>query len=114
VAHIPDKLVQSVKVFIGQNYPKFNVTKKSKWQCLRFAAEKLQIDTEKLFFHGQQRGIYVGFTSSNSREFLLKTRQENLAMDKLKSLDEISNFWKIRWAKQRFEHQNKLVKSIMN
>ena len=86
--------------------------KKSKWQYLKFAAEKLNVNSEKLFYHGQQRGIYIGITSSQSKEFLLSNNNKNnvfvFEQDKLQYLKEINYFWKKRWAMQRFLHLNSI------
>lgn len=48
-----------------------------------------------MFFQGTQRGIYVGFTGNNSKEFMIKKVGE-FKQDKLESTDLICLFWKIR------------------
>lgn len=107
-SHINASSLDKCKDYIKNNYPEFNIVKKSKWQCLKFTAEKIHMDTSSLFFHGQQRGIYIGLTDSNSKEFLSK-KSESLNQDKLDSAQNIASFWRTRWAKQRFSHVNSTV-----
>lgn len=66
-------------------------------------AQKLNIDSKQLFYHGEQRGIYCGWTGTDANEFLLK-HKTNFTQDKLQCVDEIASFWKQRWAKQRSTH----------
>ena len=52
--------------------------------------------------NGHQRGIYIGFTSKDSIDFLkgkIATFTPNY-----KTLDDICEWWKERWAIQRFNH----------
>lgn len=106
-SHISTSLFDRVKNYIISNHPEFNVSKKSKWQCLKFIAQKLNIDTNRLFFHGQQRGIYAGLTGTNSKEFLVK-KSLNLEQNKIEPVEAITYFWKERWAKQRSTHLSKV------
>jgi hypothetical protein len=110
--HIPVSICEKIKNYINENYSYYNVNKKSKWQYLKFAAEKLNVNSEKLFYHGQQRGIYIGITSSQSKEFLLSNNNKKnvfvFEQDKLQYLKEINYFWMKRWAMQRFLHLNSI------
>ncbi|CAF4299794.1 unnamed protein product, partial [Rotaria magnacalcarata] len=92
--------------FLDLNYPKFNAKKQSKWQALRFLTTQLNIDSHQVFNHGNQRGIYCGWTGTNAKEFLLRQRAD-FNKDKLQPVDEIATFWKVRWAKQRSAHLNR-------
>ncbi|CAF1000737.1 unnamed protein product [Rotaria sordida] len=105
-SHIPVSFMDKVYRYLEENYPKFNIKKQSKWQSLRFLVQQLHIDSNQLFFHGDQRGIYCGWTGSNAKEFLLK-KNTNFDRDKLQSVETITQFWKERWAKQRSAHLKK-------
>lgn len=102
--HINISTYEKIKSFLKQNYPQFDINHESKWQVLKFACDKLKLDTEKIFFHGQKRGIYAGWTSDKGKEFLLKQSNEDLVQNKLKSVNDVVIFWKNRWAKQRSNH----------
>lgn len=101
--HIPESFMDKVYQFLEDSYPKFNAKKQSKWQSLRFLTQQLHIDSHKLFYHGDQRGIYCGWTGDNGKDFLLK-RTSCCNRDKIQSVETITEFWKERWAKQRSAH----------
>ncbi|CAF1197455.1 unnamed protein product [Rotaria magnacalcarata] len=105
-SHISSSLMTKVNTFLDLNYPKFNAKKQSKWQALRFLTTQLNIDSHQVFNHGNQRGIYCGWTGTNAKEFLLRQRAD-FKKDKLQPVDEIATFWKVRWAKQRSAHLNR-------
>lgn len=52
--------------------------------------------------HSQKRGVYVGFTSLSSRNFLTTDAQDFDVS--YKSIDEICEWWTNRWAVNRYEH----------
>ncbi|CAF0778326.1 unnamed protein product [Didymodactylos carnosus] len=105
-SHISPSFMAKVEEYLEKNYREFFVRKRSKWQSLMFLAQKLNIDSSQLFYHGEQRGIYCGWTGTNANEFLLKKRM-TFTKDKLQSVESISSFWKQRWAEQRSTHLNK-------
>lgn len=107
-SHIPGSLMDKVNIYLDQNYPKFNVKRRSKWQSLRFLAAQLKVNSEELFNHGNPRGIYCGWTGTKAKEFLLKKSVE-FEKDLLQSADDLATFWKGRWAKQRSAHLNRVT-----
>ncbi|CAF0975627.1 unnamed protein product [Adineta steineri] len=105
-SHISASFMDKVREYLKVNNPEVLTRKQSKWQLLKFVAQKLNIDSSQLFYHGDQRGIYYGWTGTNANEFLLKTKM-NFVQDKLQSVESTASFWKQRWAKQRATHLNK-------
>lgn len=57
-------------------------------------------DLPKEFMKGVQKGCYIGFTGTNSKEFLMQ-KDKKLKVN-LKTVSEISSFWKERWAVSRY------------
>ncbi len=54
-----------------ENYPECLNQKQSNWQLLKVLGQKLNIGTiSQLFYHGNQRGIYCGWTGTNTNEYL--------------------------------------------
>lgn len=100
--HIDQNFYEDCIDFIKESLPNANVKKMSKCRVLNITLQKLGLDKEYLN-HGQQRGIYVGFTGSEAKQFLLKDITE-FDSNLLKNIDDICEFWKKRWAAQR--HQN--------
>ena len=105
-SHIPASFMEKVDTYVEENYPQFNVKKQSKWQILKFLMRKLNIDASQLFYHGDQRGIYCGWTGTEAKSFLLKRRGQ-FDQNQLQSVDDIALFWKQRWARQRAAHLNR-------
>ena len=52
---------------------------------------------------GEKKGCYIGFTGLNSIDFLT-CKTNKFIPKKLNSVNEIYNFWKDRWAVNRFKH----------
>ena len=53
--------------------------------------------------HGKKRGVYIGFTSKDAISFF-QGKCETFELDSLKTVSEIYEWWKHRWASQRFAH----------
>lgn len=65
----------------------------------------LEISDEAIA-HNHPRGVYLGFTGTDGKEFL-QGKRDTFA-PRLQSTDEIVTWWKNRWAKQRYnELKNK-------
>jgi hypothetical protein len=111
ISHIPASFIVKAREFLKQNYPESLHQKQSNWHLLKVLAQKLNIDSTQLFYHGNQRGIYCGWTGTNANEFLLK-RRTNFTPDKLQSVNEITPFWMQRWARQRSTHLNNIRAQI--
>ncbi len=58
---------------------------------------------DNYFKNNQQRGIYFGYTGTGN-ELFFKGEKNSFQLDKTKNLKDIIEWWKNRWAKQRFEH----------
>ena len=104
-SHIPASFIAKGREFLKVNYPETLIHKQSNWHLLKVLGQKLNVDGTQLFYHGNQRGIYCGWTGTNANEFLLKKRT-NFTIDKLQTVDEITTFWMQRWARQRSTHLN--------
>lgn len=95
--HISDSLVEDSRHFLQsrdvdtRNLSKINIMKRT--------LELLHLPHDTLT-HGKKRGIYVGFTSSNSTPFLLG-RESSLVFDKLRSVSDAHSFWQSRWMKAK-------------
>lgn len=75
----------------------------------------LDIPRKPIFFHGQSKGIYFGFTFNNSKILLnnellpsewndIKLAEHGINYNNLKSAQEIFTFWKERYAIKRYNH----------
>ena len=104
-SHIPPSFIVKGIEYLKLNYPETLVRKQPNWQLLKVLGQKLSINSDKIFYHGERRGIYCGWTGTNANEFVMKKRT-NLTRDKLQTVDEVAAFWKQRWAKQRSTHLN--------
>ena len=104
-SHIPTSFISKAREYLQVNHPETLLRKQSNWQLLKILGQKLNIDGTQLFYHGEQRGIYCGWTGTQANEFLLKRRM-TFTPDKLQSVQDIGTFWKQRWARQRSIHLN--------
>ncbi len=59
-------------------------------------------NSNHILYHGEQRGIYLGYISNQSKDFL-NNKCDTFQLDNVKSLKEIAEWWKKRWAKNRYE-----------
>jgi hypothetical protein len=64
-----------------------------------------------LVFHGNKRGIYFGYINEQSKKYLMGEISE-FNVNNLRTVDEIINWWKNRWAVNRWTKlfNNKLLK----
>ena len=104
-SHIPSSFITKSREYLKSTNPESFLRKQSNWQILKLVGQNLNIQNSQLFYHGQQRGIYCGWTGTDANEYLLK-RRTNFTKDKLQSVNDIAAFWKQRWAKQRSVHLN--------
>ncbi len=89
----------------------YNYKKSKKFIILQKAFDKLNIPKEDILTD-IPKGVYFGYTFTNSK-IILNQEKQNLDLinkKELKSAQEIFDWWVDRWAKQRFEHLNKLNK----
>lgn len=104
--HIPPRLVDLCAAFARKRG--FKVKRASKYTLLRYVLRQIGLNENHLH-HGIRRGIYMGVTSSTSKSFLKQDTSE-IQVDKLASAEEITEFWKSRWAKRRYENVTRRVK----
>jgi hypothetical protein len=66
---------------------------------------------KNLVFHGYKRGIYFGYINEQSNKYLMNETLE-FNINNLRTIDEIINWWKNRWATNRWTKlfNNKLLK----
>ncbi len=63
-------------------------------------------NSNNILYHGDKRGFYLGYISSKSKDFL-NNKSETFGLENIKSLNEIVEWWKERWAKKRYERLHK-------
>ena len=85
-----------------------NNEQKKKFLILQKTFDKLNIPKEDILT-SNSKGIYFGFTFSNSKDYLKNKISNANDIDKfkineLKSLNEIFDWWIKRWASKRFEN----------
>lgn len=105
ISHIPKPFIDKIRDYLKVNHPQYPIERQSNWQLLKVVCQKLNIDSQLIFFHGQQRGIYCGWTGARAHDFMLK-KHGIFEQDALQNIDDIYQFWKNRWAKQRYIHLN--------
>lgn len=71
--------------------------------------------SENILEHGNKRGYYLGFTSSNSKEFL-NENQSVLNYSNIDSIENITNEWKNKWALKRYQKlkESNLIKNNLS
>ena len=105
---IPISIYQEIRDFVKKHYPneytKRSNMSSSKMRILQFGLNILNYDYRNILFHGKKRGIYFGYTSSQSNDFFNgKINTFNLNSG-IKTFNEIVFSWKKRWATQRLTH----------
>ena len=98
-SHIDNSTYEYIKQYMKENdmYKKY----KSRMHMLYDFCNHLEINN--LSYHGNQRGVYFGYTGSNSKKFLCN-ESDDFVPDYIKSVNDIGTYWKNRWAKQRYNH----------
>ncbi len=112
VSNIPDYLYNDMKIFF-EKYPTNEYLKlksKSKFKKINYISRYFGYKTD-LVYHGNSRGIYFGYINNNSKKYLLGEITE-YDISKIRSLNEIIEWWKIRWATNRWNnlYNNKSLK----
>jgi len=101
----PQSIYDNLRCFIKEHYKNEYIKRSnmssSKMRILQFALNILNFDYKNILFHGKKRGIYFGYISDESKDFLNgKTNNFNINKN-IKNFNSIVNYWKIRWAKNR-------------
>lgn len=107
--HIPKRLIDECRLYLMDCCPppqrilqRWTVPELSHQNIVQLAAERLGLD-EGVLEHGQRRGIYVGWTGSNAKAFLLQGSKV-FEQDALADASGLGSFWCARWARQRSQH----------
>jgi len=105
--NVPQEAIYFAKQYLKENDllpPSLN--KNNMW-ALKKCLNKLHIPVEDVL-KSTPKGIYFGYTSTDSKEFLLSDGNNipNPIIE-AKTCNEIFDWWKERWANQRFAHLEK-------
>jgi hypothetical protein len=98
-SHIDNSMFECIKEYMKEN--DIYKTYKSRIHMLYDICKHLDINN--LAYHGNQRGVYFGYTGNNGKEFLCN-KSNKFKPNLTKSVDDIGKFWKDRWAFRRYEH----------
>jgi hypothetical protein len=105
---IPIFLYEQIRDFVKEYYPneylKRSNMSSSKMRILQFGLTMLDFNQREVLFHGKKRGIYFGYTSSQSNDFFNGKTDTFELNHNIKSFNETIEFWKNRWSKKRFEN----------
>ena len=99
VSHIPKWLNDCTTTYIKS----LGINKYFKRRLYKFDFLIKKLGFPKEIKKGMQKGCYIGFTGLNSIDFLT-CKTDKFIPKKLISVNEIYNFWKDRWAVNRFKH----------
>lgn len=100
--HIPNYLYEKCIEYCNKwniDLSKCNEKSSSKMRKWNIILKELGLDITYLN-HRQKRGIYFGYTSKDSKNFL-NCKKEDINGNELKSVKEIYTEWKERWGKTR-------------
>lgn len=107
VPDLPDKLYERLVQYLknlGYDMSVFNSMSNSKIRKIQCGLRELELNVN-ILNNEIQRGIYFGFTGKDSKDFLC-CKKDDFTPD-LNSCKNITNWWKNRWAKNRYEHLKK-------
>jgi hypothetical protein len=110
-SQIPEYIYDEMVIFLKKHY--INDYKKlthSKLRKIVFISRLFGYKKD-LVFHGNKRGIYFGYINDQSKKYLMGEISE-FNINNLRSVNEIINWWKNRWAINRWKKlfDNKLLK----
>ncbi len=106
---IPDDLYEEMKEYLRDIGRFDDICNKAhlKKIVIQRTLEELMINPEDIY-HNLQRGIYCGFCFKNSKELLCSGSIQNIRElemnNEIDTFQSIFDFWKERWARQRFNH----------
>ena len=96
--NIPDKLYKDCISYLH----KINDTRTLSYANKRFKVNKVMNYLDIEYDNVHKRGVYIGFTSKDSKAFL--NDEIDTFIPQKRTLDDICNWWKYRWAFQRYDH----------
>lgn len=74
--HIPEDIINECKEFVIEYFPKYKIKKMSKHTILNLVIKTLKLPQD-ILQHNQQRGIYIGLTSSDSCLMIKEKMKKN-------------------------------------
>ena len=74
--HIPEDIINECKEFVVEHFPKYKIKKMSKHTILNLVIKTLKLPQD-ILQHNQQRGIYIGLTSSDSCVMIKEKMKKN-------------------------------------
>ena len=102
---LKDEISNFVKIYYPNEYFRRSKMSSSKMRIIQFGLNQLEFNQDKILNHGNLRGIYFGFTTNQSKDFLNgKMNNFNINLDNIKTFNEIFQEWKNRWAIQRLNN----------
>jgi len=109
ISQIPDYLYDEMIIFMKKYYTN-KVINNSKFRKISFISRLFGYH-DNLLLHGNIRGIYFGYINDESKK-LLNNQSNNFNIHNLRSINEIINWWKNRWAMNRWNnlYNNKKIK----
>lgn len=98
-SHIPQWYHDAILTYLEQN--NLETKFRSRMHRVRYLVKNCKFSKELM--KGIQKGCYIGFTGSNSKEYLNMTDKKH-KVNKLKTASEIGKIWRERWAYNRFKN----------
>lgn len=103
-----NELVNFMKKYHNDLYKKTSHMTSPKMRIIQYGMNLLDINQSDILFHGYKRGIYIGYTSHQSNDFLNGKIDSFEYNEKVKPFQTIFKWWKERWS------VNRLKNMIMN
>ncbi len=105
--HIPTDLKEDINTFMKkfhyEEYEKCQKMTSSTMRKITACCRILKINMN-ILDHGLKRGIYFGYTSDDSKDFLIGNKNKFDFNDKIREFDDIVMWWKDRWAIKRWNY----------
>lgn len=108
-SHFPDHIYETGKYYLKLKGVDLQLLYKKSSPKMRILTQIMielgleHEEKEEFLNHGVKRGIYFGYTSTDSKDFL-QGKRDDFEPNLMKSADEIIAHWKERWARKRFNH----------
>jgi hypothetical protein len=80
-------------------------------RVIRTACDLMDLDSEVILRHSFQRGLYALPLAENWKSFLLGNSRKPKYIDM--PMDELVDYWKRRWLKQRVDNHNEIVSRVL-
>ncbi len=105
--HLPndlkDEIKEFMKTFHNDEYEKSTKMTSSSMRLITNCCKILKINTN-ILNHGLERGIYFGYTGNDSKDFLIGKKNTFTFNSKIREFNNIVEWWKDRWAIQRWNN----------